>query len=72
MASRILLLLALPGTLFAQMKILVHLPPATNAAFDKYVGKDESQMGKPLTAAKPGGEVISQRSAAAPSASMAA
>ncbi len=57
MASRILLLLTLPGTLFAQMKILVHLPPGTNTAFDKYVGKAESQMGKPLTAAKPGGEV---------------
>jgi hypothetical protein len=57
MASRILLLLVLPGALFAQIKILVHLPAATNAAFDKYVANAESQMGKPSISAKPDGNV---------------
>jgi hypothetical protein len=56
-ASRILLLLVLPGALFAQIKILVHLPPATNAAFDKYVADAESKMGTVRTSVKPGGDV---------------
>lgn len=45
-----LLLIALPGTLAAQIKILVHLSPATTQAFDKYVAAAEAKMdGKPLT-----------------------
>jgi hypothetical protein len=52
---RILVLLALPCTLAAQIKIIVHLTPATNQAFDKYVAAAESKMnGKPL---KPSGEL---------------
>jgi hypothetical protein len=44
------LLVALPGALPAQIKILVHLSPATNQAFDKYVAAAESKMdGKPHT-----------------------
>jgi hypothetical protein len=39
----------------AQIKILVHLSPATNQAFDKYIAAAESKMdGKPL---KPTGEL---------------
>ena len=50
---RILVLLALPCTLAAQIKIMVHLAPATNQAFDKYVAAAESKMdGRPL---KPSG-----------------
>ena len=50
---RILVASALPCTLLAQIKILVHLSPATNQAFDKYVAAAESKMdGKPL---KPAG-----------------
>ena len=41
---RILVLLALPCTLMAQIKILVHLSPATNQAFDKYIAATESKM----------------------------
>ena len=52
---RILVLLALPCTLAAQIKIMVHLAPATNQAFDKYVAAAESKMdGKPL---KPSGDL---------------
>ena len=57
MASRILLLLALPGALFAQIKILVHLPPAANAAFEKYAANAEGQVGKLRTSAKADGSV---------------
>jgi hypothetical protein len=50
---RILVALALPCTLLAQIKILVHLSPATNQAFDKYIAAAESKMdGQPL---KPAG-----------------
>src|SRR5580704_17006731 len=49
---RMLVVLALPCTLLAQIKILVHLAPATNQAFDKYVAAAESKMdGKPLKSA---------------------
>ncbi len=48
-------MLALPCTLPAQIKILVHLSPATNQAFDKYIAAAETKMdGKPL---KPTGEL---------------
>jgi hypothetical protein len=51
----ILALSALPRALPAQIKILVHLLPATNQAFDKYVAAAEAKMdGKPL---KPTGEL---------------
>lgn len=55
---QVYLLLALPLSLFADIKILVHLNPATTQAFDKYVATAEAGMnGKPLTSAKPGGDV---------------
>ncbi len=52
------MLLAFPCALSAQIKILVHLAPATNEAFDKYAAAAEAKIdGKPRTAAKPGGDV---------------
>lgn len=56
--SELILLLALPGALAAQIKILVNTSPAANRAFDKYAAAAESQMdGRLRTAAKPGGDV---------------
>jgi len=50
-----LLLLALPASVDAQIKILVHLSPATAKNFDTYVDSAESKMDGTLkTAAKPG------------------
>jgi len=52
------LLLALPATLAAQIKITVQLSTATTEAFDKYVAASERQMDwTARTSAKPGGEV---------------
>lgn len=52
-----LLLAALPGSLPAQIKILVHLPAATGAAFDKYASAAEEKMGPLRTSAKSDGNV---------------